>query len=461
MKIHFAQLQKQYPVFRYVGYRYELQSEGLAMTIAFEIGEHKFFPKLLLRGVEQGQLDRLGKAGLDNFVFHLGLVEIPSYWKLTCSPTILIEAGPLDTMQEGFWKKLIEKGMGEFFFVNDILPFSPKIQVSYEGKAPGGEAKLPPLHDSKKVLVPVGGGKDSIVSMELMKKAGKDLTFFTIGKDQATEDIIAVFEGKYGKTARIQLDRLLDPTLLELNARGYLNGHTPFSSIVAFNSVFTAALFKLPYIVLSNERSANEETGVYHGVNINHQYSKTFEFESDFHAYVNHTFPGAPLYFSLLRPLYEIQIMKIFAKFPEYFSVFRSCNIGKKTNSWCGTCAKCLFVSLLLSAFLPPKTVTQVFGKDLLTDAELVPLLKQLTGDALMKAFECVGTKLETLVSLYLVWKRRRHEVPLPAVLASYQEYLAEHASELEDQKQELLGSFDEDHLIPENFTKVVQDAIV
>ncbi len=461
MKIHFSQLQKQYPVFRYVSYSYSLVNEGLEIVFSFEIGEHKFFPKLFLHGVEQKQLDKLGKDHVDRFVFHLGLAEVPSYWKLTCSPTIVVQAGPLDAMQEGFWKKLIEKGLGEYFFVNDIVPFSPSIEVSYQGKGfPDGAMDLPGMRSSDKVMVPVGGGKDSIVTMELMKNADKKLTFYTIGMNQASEDIISVFEGKYGKAERIQLDRAIDPTLLELNARGYLNGHTPFSSIVAFSSLFAATLFHIPYIVLSNEKSANEETGTYHGVNINHQYSKTFEFESDFRAYAHHTFPQSPVYFSLLRPLYEIQIMKVFAKLPEYFGVFRSCNIGKKTNSWCGSCAKCLFVSLLLSSFLPPKTVAQIFGKDLFTDPDLVPILKQLTGDALMKAFECVGTKAETLASLFLVWKKRHKETPVPVVLESYREYLEKHSDELEKQASELLGSFDENHLIPEGFEKVVKNAI-
>lgn len=459
MHTRFEDLQKQYPVFRYVGFLHELDGEDLRTTFAFEAGEHKFFPKIIFRNVGEKRVKQMGKEALDVYVFHIGLAEMASYWKLTCSPHIQIEAGTLNTIQIAFWEKLIEKGMGEFFFVNDIVPFAPSIKTS-DGKSFTQKTS----HDKagknvSSALVPVGGGKDSIVTMELMKRSNVPLTLFTIGKDEASEEIIAVFESKYGKTSRIHVDRTIDPTLIELNARGYLNGHTPFSSVVAFTSLMAARLFELQYIALSNERSANEETGIYHGVNINHQYSKTFEFESDFHAYVKTTFDQAPEYFSLLRPLYEIQIMKLFSTYAEYFSTFRSCNIGKKENVWCGSCAKCLFVSLLLSAFLPAQKVTEIFGKDLLSDEKLVNVLKQLTGDAQMKAFECVGTKQETMVSLYLSWKRRQLENPLPALLAHYKEYIAKNEENLEEQAQTVLHAFDTENLIPQNFVKVVEHA--
>lgn len=461
MDTRFEQLKKQYPTFRYVGFIYELDNEDLRATFAFEIGEHKFFPKLTFRGVGERRVKNIQKEQLDLYVFHLGLAEIPSYWKLTCSPHIEIEAGTLNAMEVAFWQKLIEKGMGEFFFVNDIEPFSPSITSSGPKHIGTHESSsITSAHSSHGTLVPVGGGKDSIVTMELLKKNDVPVTLFTIGKDEASEQSIRIFESKYGKTNRIHVDRSIDPTLIELNARGYLNGHTPFSSVVAFTSLLAATLFDLPYIALSNERSANEETGVYHGVNINHQYSKTFEFESDFHSYVHVCFNEAPAYFSLLRPLYEIQIMSIFTALPEYFAAFRSCNIGKKENIWCGSCAKCLFVSLLLSAFLPPQKVIGIFGKDLLSDEKLIDVLKQLTGDASMKAFECVGTKQETMVALYLAWKKRQLEKPLPALLEHYREYLENNEESLKTQAQELLTAFDDENLIPHQFTEVISHAL-
>ncbi len=405
MQTHFEQLQKQYPTFRYVGFLHELDGSDLRLTFAFEIGEHKFFPKSIFKGVSQKQLETISKEELDLFVFHLGLAEIPSYWKLTCSPTVIIEAGFLGEMQISFWRKLIQKGMGEFFFVNDVKPFAPQFKIGDVAPHFLGRKEEKKKHMPSHVLVPVGGGKDSIVTLELLTQ-------------------------------------------------------TPFSSIVAFTSLFAATLFEIPYIALSNEGSANEETGVYQGVNINHQYSKTFEFESDFHTYVSTCFQHPPLYFSFLRPLFEIQIMKIFTQFPEYFASFRSCNIGKKKNEWCGTCAKCLFVSLLLSAFLPAKKVTEIFGKDMLSDPELISVLKQLTGDAQMKAFECVGTTEETMLALFLSYKKRQLEKPLPALLQEYVEHLTRHEKDFESKAKEILTTFDTRNLMPESFIQVLHNAI-
>lgn len=461
MHTNFERLQKDYPVFRYVAANFDVNDKGLIVEFHFEIGEHKFSPKLLFHGITQASLSVMDPVVLKRFVFNLGLAEIPSYWKLTCSPKVLIEAGYINPAQVIFWQKLMEKGLGEFFFVNDIKPFAPVFEVATEmGMESNHDTPLPLLSRLDQVLVPVGGGKDSVVSLELLHRAGKAVVTFTIGDNQSSDDIISVYEKKYGKVGHLHVERILDPSMLELNARGYLNGHTPFSSIVAFSSLLMATLKGIPLIALSNEKSANEETGVYQGVNINHQYSKTFEFETDFRQYVEATFARAPVYFSLLRPLYEIQIMKIFSKYPEYFKFYRSCNIGKKTNSWCGDCAKCLFVSLLMSAFLPPKTVSQIFNKDILADVELVPLLKQLTGDAPMKAFECVGTKAETLTALYMAWKRRGKEEPLPALLKLYETKFDKDREQLEKMQSEILRNFDMDNLIPENLVESVHHEI-
>src|SRR5258708_8900637 len=226
MQTHFEQLQKQYPTFRYVGFLHELDGSDLRLTFAFEIGEHKFFPKSIFKGVSQKQLETISKEELDLFVFHLGLAEIPSYWKLTCSPTVIIEAGFLGEMQISFWRKLIQKGMGEFFFVNDVKPFAPQFKIGDVAPHFLGRKEEKKKHMPSHVLVPVGGGKDSIVTLELLTQDKKHITLFTIGKDLASEDNISVYEKKYGKVPRIHVDRILDPTLFELNSRGYLNGHT-------------------------------------------------------------------------------------------------------------------------------------------------------------------------------------------------------------------------------------------
>ena len=181
--------------------------------------------------------------------------------------------------------------------------------------------------------------------------------------------------------------------MLEFNKLGYLNGHTPFSALCAFAAVLTALIYGKQYIALSNEASANEPT--IHGSKVNHQYSKTFEFEKDFKYYMDHYLTPEIHYFSLLRGLSELQIAGIFSRLTEYLPVFRSCNVGSKEERWCGHCAKCLFVCIMLSAFLDDETLVSIFHADMLNDVTLIPLFEQLTGITDDKPFECVGTREE------------------------------------------------------------------
>ena len=215
------------------------------------------------------------------------------------------------------------------------------------------------------------------------------------------------------------VNRTLDPRMLEFNKQGYLNGHTPFSALAAFAAVLTAIVYQKQYICLSNEASANEAT--IKGTSINHQYSKTFEFEQDFKYYMDHYITPEIHYFSLLRPLSELQITSIFSTLKDYLHVFRSCNVGQKEEIWCGHCAKCLFVCIMLSAFLDNEELIDIFGKDMLNDTSLQTLFEQLTGMLDDKPFECVGTREE--VNTAVVMSIRRAEAKGKALPKLYQAY--------------------------------------
>ena len=255
-------------------------------------------------------------------------------------------------------------------------------------------------------MVPVGGGKDAAVTLELLKEGNLDIVPFLLNPKPEQMKILSL--AKVGKP--IVVERTIDPKLLELNRKGYLNGHTPFSAYLAFLTVLTAALFGHKYIALSNERSSNEGNVKYLGKTINHQYSKSFEFEKKFREYSKKYLASNIEYFSFLRPLYELQIARIFAKYSKYFGVFLSCNEARKTKSgtqkqvekWCGKCPKCLFVFLALYPFAGKKQTVAIFKKDLLRGKKLKPLLDELTGKKKFKPFECVGTIEESKAALAL-----------------------------------------------------------
>ena len=360
-----------------------------------------------------------------------------SYWKATASPKIVVEAGHLTKEQIAWFKDLIFQGMGEYFFQNKI-DFTKKnfLTITSVASSPKRDLGIPKSRLSSRTLVPVGGGKDAVVTLELFKKAKVLLRPFLLNPKKEQLRIIDL--SKAGKP--IVVERTIDSKLLELNKKRYLNGHTPFSAYLAFLTVLCAALFDLKYIALSNERSSNEGNVKYKGRIINHQYSKSYDFEKKFKTYSKKYLLKDVEYFSFLRPLYELQIAKLFSKYPKYFSAFLSCNEAHKTYSgrqkptgkWCGKCAKCLFVFLALYPFAGKQRTIAIFKKNLLKDKELKPLLQELTGKKRFKPFECVGTIKESRALLTLQ-KKKDHP---------------------------MLHAWNKQHSLTSRFEKILKDAI-
>ena len=202
----------------------------------------------------------------------------------------------------------------------------------------------------------------------------------------------------YGEDGRLEAFRTFDPQLFKMNREGYLNGHVPYSAILGFSAVVAALLRGRRYIVLSNEGSANEPTVP--GTWVNHQYSKSLEFETNFSEYIHRFLTPSVTYFSLLRPWSEARIAMEFSRLTAYHAAFRSCNKGSKENRWCCDCSKCLFVFVLIAAHAGVAATTAMFGENLLAKPSLAPVLDELAGFVPVKPFECVGTVAETRWSL-------------------------------------------------------------
>ncbi|AKM84222.1 TPA: UDP-N-acetylmuramoyl-L-alanine--D-glutamate ligase [Candidatus Campbellbacteria bacterium] len=376
-------------------------------------------------------------------VFNLGMAELPSFYKAYCSPKITIKAGYLDKVQIKFWENLYEKGLGEFFYKNKI-DFRNLINIKIDPKAPHlkiGGHRMSPKRES--VLLPIGGGKDSIVSAEILREKGFDFTWFAIEPNKATKQVIKTSKNN----KKIFLGRDVQKNFKEitnLNKKGAYNGHVPISSVYAFSATLVAQIYGFKYIILSNERSANTGNLKYLGVEINHQYSKSFEFEKQIHEYIQKYISPDINYFSLLRNLYDIQIMKKFVEYPQYFNSFISCNPGLKTGKWCGKCAKCGFVFAGLNAFIDSKTTEQIFGKNLFKDKSLLPLYRELVGQKDNKPFDCVGTIEETLLALHLAKQKYKK---LPSILQKINTDKASNYSKI-------LTSETTEHLVPNKFLK-------
>jgi len=426
----YLSLREQYPRFAYRGYEIEENESCLKITYRFEtLGLSEFAPVWVFPKAE-GDCRRWSEDRLmQDMIFSLGMVELISYWKIACPPTVTVEAGRLNQDQIDWWKDLYFNGLGEFFYVNGIKEADPNhfmdIQCAGQLKDPctdqykerHEECGVETDGKGNGVLVPIGGGKDSAVTLELLRLAGKPVCAYIINPRGATIHTTEV--AGLDASHVISAKRTLDSNMLELNRQGYLNGHTPFSALVAFSGIIAARMHGLTMVALSNESSANEST--VQGSTVNHQYSKSFKFEEDFHYYQTTYLKGSAYYFSMLRPLSEFQIARFFAGQKQYHGIFRSCNAGSKTDSWCGHCPKCLFVYLILSPFLKPQEVRDIFGRNMLDDWDMKETLDQLIGIEEEKPFECVGSRDEINTAIVLTIKGLEEAgEALPCLLSYY-----------------------------------------
>lgn len=451
--ITYESCRSDYPVFLYKSYSVEENDTELKITYHFEIpGLSAFDPTWCFPKKDSASLSVRDNRTLQQMIFSLGMVELVSYWKIACPPKVIVSAGPLDQAQADWWKDLYYLGLGEYFYTNGIQP-DPVSFMELVSDAEDFSGKKFPSETSRGILIPIGGGKDSACTIEMMKKSAQPLKTYIINPRGATLNTVKA--GGLSMDDSIHARRTLDARMIELNKQGYLNGHTPFSALVAFSALITAYLHGLKYIALSNESSANESTVA--GSSVNHQYSKSFKFERDFHNYEKKYIGSGIHYFSMLRPLSEFQIAKYFAKATAYHDIFRSCNAGSKQNIWCGHCPKCLFVFLILSPFLPHQRLVEIFGTDMLEDPSMKDDFEKLIGLQSEKPFECVGSRDEVNAAICLTIERMEKEgEKLPRLFKWYRKQPVYDASFPLRHTYERY--YDPAHLLPENFLEILKN---
>lgn len=359
----------------------------------------------------------------------LHLVAGVSYYKAGVPGELRIEGMQIDSTTANFLDALYLHGLGEFAYQNRIdlrgrirfpavgnrvddaqdkevqgLPEKPDPGLRRDdGNDGAGEVICLP----RNTLVPIGGGKDSLVSVEILKAAGENATAVWIGNS-------ALIESCAQRTGlpMLNLSRSISPVLFEYNRAGALNGHIPVTAINSAILVLAAILYGHDAIAFSNERSASSATLEYDGVPINHQWSKGWDFERAFRRLVQTRVASGLDYFSLLRPLSELAVASRFARGNHYDAVFSSCNrnfriLGPKpSDRWCGQCPKCHFVFLALAPFMPKPRLLGIFGRNLLDDATQTGGFDALIEYRDHKPFECVGEGRESRAALATLSQR-------------------------------------------------------
>ncbi|HEY0933577.1 MAG TPA: hypothetical protein VGD91_07535, partial [Trebonia sp.] len=337
-----------------------------------------------------------------------------SYYKTAAPPVIDLGGTALTERERDFLREFYQSGLGEYAYRNglDLSDLTIRADPAAYRPASPETASAP---DAGRPLIPFGGGIDSIVTVEGVRRRTGDIALFVVSRPG---DRFAAIERPAAVSGLpvVRAGREIDPQLFRSRELGFLNGHVPVTGIISAIAVLAAVLSERDAVVMSNEWSASVPTLEYDGRPVNHQWSKSAAFEASFRELLRASPAILPGYFSALRDRTELWVGERFAELTQYHGTFRSCNRafpldpGKRLGHWCGECDKCCFIDLILAPFMSAEQLRAVFaadggGSEPLGKPELKPKFETLLGSG-TKPFECVGEVSECRAAVVLAASR-------------------------------------------------------
>ena len=383
-------------VFRFVRCRFSADTGVAELVYAFDHG-----PELVETVTVPGApftLEPARVAAVERALRLLHLIAGVSYYKAAVPGEIRIDSYAIDAATAALLEQVYLNGLGEFAYRNGLdlrgrirFPFDPALAT----------AAAPALGLGERALVAIGGGKDSLVSIEALRALGVEQAVTWIGNSQ----LIRTCAERTG-LATLNIGRALAPALFEINRQGAYNGHIPVTAVNSAILVLAAVLTGAGQVVFSNERSASYGSLIPGAGEVNHQWSKGWAFERAFGEQVERAVAADLRYYSLLRPLSELAVARQFAKSHHYDEHFSSCNrnfhiLGEKpAQRWCGLCPKCHFVFLALAPFMSKARLVRIFGRNLLAEEGQAAGFDALLEYQDHKPFECVGEGRESRAAM-------------------------------------------------------------
>ena len=368
--------------------RYRFDPDSRRLTLQYALDDSVRFTESFRFDFDFA--DGYSRPALERALFGLFLMAGVSYYKTYVPPKIRLRESRLSPGQAAFFAESYEHGLGEFFYRNRLRPRAPAFEGS--ARTPDRPVRLPGL---KGAVVPIGGGKDSIVAAELMRSSGREFATWNVRTGGRIAPLVRAIGAPH-----LHVDRTVAPNIGAANRQGAYNGHVPITGILMFLATVTAILTGRKDVVFANESSANEPNLTYRGRTINHQYSKSLVYERRFQQYLRRYVSPDLRCFSVLRPLSELAIAEVFCEryLETYAGAFSSCNRNfklsgrRKSLGWCGECPKCAFVFALFSPFVTRERLLALFGgRNLFEQPALDTTFRELLGITGTKPFECVG----------------------------------------------------------------------
>ncbi len=372
--------------------------ESRTVSLGYEFDDGPTFVETITFETPPPEQSDAHLPGFERALLHLHIAAGTSYYKVAAPPVVDLDNEWLTPVELEFHHRLYDQGLREFAVVNGLRVPRP-VTIRPQGTLD----RTPPPSPSPRVggfLVPIGGGKDSLVLIEAVKHLRPRL--FAVNPHPLVIELAAAT----GLDV-VVVRRTLSPRLAELNRSGALNGHVPITAIISLIAVVGSFLYGYDSILMAVERSASEESVMVDGVPVNHQYSKSLEFERQLDELITTTIDPGLRYGSALRPYSELAIARAFARLTGYHATFCSCNsVFRQTaaarDGWCGDCPKCRFVGLVLAPFVTPEELRAIIGRDMFADPGQVDGFAALMSEE-DKPFECVGERRESAAALRIL----------------------------------------------------------
>ena len=435
---------------------YELDKSSGTIHLNYSMDNDIKFKETINFNKDLNKLSKNHFQALKKALNFLSVIAGISYYKSYIPKEICVKSLALSKEEQNFIYKIYLYGLGEFSCRNNI-DIKKHLNFTFTDSKQPSPSKLQ-LPQRSTILV--GGGKDSITSLEIMKNSDEELLTLAINPAKPIIDTINI-----SGISPIFIQRKLAPLLFELNNSGAYNGHIPITAIVSTISLCAAIIYGFNNIIISNERSANEGNIVHNNIVVNHQYSKSMEFELDFNNFINNNITPSISYFSLLRPLSELHIASLFLRNNSYDHVFTSCNRAFKINKnkedisklWCCKCPKCRFVFLIMATFTTPERLINIFGKNLLDDISQLDDYRQLCGLSGHKPWECVGELQESAAAIYQLSKNKNWQNS--KIVKTIIDEIENKYPNIEEIWNELLIASNQ-HNIPKKHLRILEDII-
>lgn len=366
-------------VFRYT-------AKGCAFAVRMTVPDHLMEELSALRG----------QPCLEQALLAIGLTFAARFFKLSNFSTVRVGFGSLDPESVRFFQDFFVGGLGEFRFLQGL---DPRREVSVIS-APKAAFNMADFSLREHALMLNGGGKDTIVAAEMLRRAGQSFTWLTVEPNETRRRVIRCAGGD---DSAIEVDFRIEGDFEQNQAYGW--GHTPYAAIVMAIGVLFALLTRSRYVISGNELSADSGNVVYRGHLVNHQYSKSSVHELGLWKIVRRNIHPSMEVLSVLRPFHDVQLAMLFSSLDIYFGTFVSCNSGIAGGRWCKQCPKCAFTALAIGAFTGVSGLRRIFGEDVLRS----PVIRRRIGelvDGRIKPWECVGSRDECLLALALLLEK-------------------------------------------------------